>query len=286
MDVYQIVTDRITEELEKGIIPWQKPWVGSGLAIRHVGGQPYSLLNQFLLGKPGEYISYKQCQKEGGQVKKGAKSKIVVFCKMLERQKVDKNGALKQKADGTPDMETIPYLQYSNVFHLDDCEGITPKYTEDLSDKVIEPIENAENIVQNYVKTSGVGFMNLSQNEAYYQPSTDMVVLPEMKQFSSPEAYYATAFHELTHSTGHPTRLNRLDKRAAFGNEVYSKEELVAEIGSAFLVSHAGIETEKVFQNSVSYLQNWLKALKNDKTMIVTAAGKAEKAVHLILGES
>ena len=105
-----------------------------------------------------------------------------------------------------------------------------------------------------------------------------------MKQFAETAEYYSTAFHELTHSTGHHSRLNRLEKFTFFGTEAYSKEELVAEIGAAALVNAAGLETASSFRNSTAYIQNWLSVLKNDKRFIVSAAGKAEKAVNLILG--
>ena len=120
---------------------------------------------------------------------------------------------------------------------------------------------------------------------AFYQPSTDRIVLPLLLQFAETAEYYGTTFHEMVHSTGHMKRLARLDATANFGGEEYSKEELVAEIGSAALVYHVGLETTDSFHNSVAYVQNWLNALKNDKRMIVSAAGKAEKAVKLILGE-
>lgn len=120
---------------------------------------------------------------------------------------------------------------------------------------------------------------------AFYNPSADAVTLPLMDQFFEVSEYYSTAFHELTHSTGHTSRLNRLSKTAHFGNEEYSKEELVAEIGAAALVNHVGLETPSSFRNSAAYVQSWLKALSNDKRMIVSAAGQAEKAVRLILNE-
>ena len=117
-----------------------------------------------------------------------------------------------------------------------------------------------------------------------YRPSTDEIVLPIRKQFVSTAEYYSTVFHELTHSTGHKSRLNRLDRTAFFGTEAYSKEELVAEIGAATLVNFCGLETPASFRNNAAYIQNWLQVLKNDTRFIVSAAGKAEKAVNLILG--
>lgn len=285
MDLYQEITDRIIAEMEKGIIPWRKPWIGSSYAVSHTTGQRYSLLNQFLLGEPGEYITFKQCQKEGGRIRKGAKARMVVFWKMLDRDVKDKDGNPVLNDDGSQKMQKIPYLQYSNVFHIRDCEGIEAKYTPGSDTQTHnDPIAEAQHVIAEYVSRSGVNFFSREQNEAYYRPSTDTVVIPLLAQFRSSADYYATAFHELTHSTGHASRLNRLDKVAAFGSEEYSKEELVAEIGSATLISHVGIETPETFRNTTAYVQNWLKALRNDKRMIVSASGMAEKAVHLILG--
>ena len=120
-------------------------------------------------------------------------------------------------------------------------------------------------------------------DKAYYQPGTDTVTVPQLSQYKQQEEYYSTLFHELTHSTGHRSRLDRLTDIAAFGSEQYSKEELIAELGSAFLVNHCGLETENSFRNSAGYIQGWLKALKDDKRLIISAAGAAEKAVNLIL---
>ena len=120
--------------------------------------------------------------------------------------------------------------------------------------------------------------------KAFYRPSTDSITLPLLAQFKETAEYYSTAFHEMIHSTGHKTRLDRLKKTAFFGSEAYSKEELIAEIGAATLVNHAGLETSRSFRNSTAYVQNWLRVLQNDKRFIVSAAGKAEKAVNLILG--
>lgn len=280
-DLYQEITNRIMSQLEAGVVPWHKPWAVSGMALSHVNGKPYSLLNQLMLGEPGEYITFKQCQAEGGKIRKGAHSRMVVFWKMLNRPIKNKDGSEKTTAEGKPMFETIPYLQYYNVFHINDCEDIKPKYP---LPEGAEVHADAQAILDGYVARSGVRLVHMEQDKAYYTPALDKIVLPLREQFKSTGEYYATAFHEATHSTGHPSRLNRLDKQAHFGNEEYSKEELVAEIGSATLVAKAGLETESTFDNSVAYIQSWLKALKNDKRMIVSAAGKAEKAVNLILG--
>ena len=273
MDIYATITDRMIAEMESGIIPWRKPWMASGSAISHITGKPYSLLNQMLLGRAGEYLTFKQVQQEGGYVRKGERAKMVVFWRWIDKED-EKTGEITQ----------VPFLKYYNVFHIDQCEGISAKYAQKLTETA-DADETAENIIADYVRREGVVIKNQEGNQAYYQPATDTVVLPLMNQFGETAEYYSTAFHELTHSTGHMKRLNRLDATAHFGGESYSKEELVAEIGSAALVFHAGLETSHSFKNSTAYIQNWLQVLKNDKRFIVSAAGKADKAVNLILGE-
>lgn len=287
-DIYCAVTDRIIEELENGVIPWEKPWSGvrSG-AISHTTGKPYSLINQMLLIKPGEYLTFKQCSDEGGKVKKGAKARMVVFWKMLQNEKKDSFGIVIRDANGLPVYEHIPLLRYYNVFHIDDCEGIQPKYkVDEYSD--IEHIDEAEKVLQNYVKRSGVRFENIEQDRAYYSPLSDLISLPLTNQFQNSAEYYSTAFHEAVHSTGHKSRLNRFEsgiEAAMFGSESYSKEELVAEIGACGLLNDLGFETKQSFRNSASYIQSWLSVLKNDKKFILNAASKAEKAIKMIIGE-
>lgn len=288
MDIYAEVTDRIIAELESGIIPWQKPWTGvrSG-AISHEKGRAYSLINQMLLGKPGEYLTFNQCKKEGGKVKKGSKAKLIVFWKVLKRDKTGSDGKIIRDENGMPMLEAIPMLRYYQVFHIDDCEGIQPKYGKEEENPVpVNPIAAAEAAVAEYVQRSGVKFENRKQDKAYYSPSRDMISLPLMEQFEDAESYYDTAFHEATHSTGHKSRLDRFEDNAlsaAFGSESYSKEELVAEIGACGIMHELGIETKKTFTNNAAYIQSWLRALENDKKLIVSAASRAEKAICLIL---
>ena len=275
MDIYKEVTDRIISQMEKGVIPWSKPWIACGKAISRSTGKPYSLLNQMLLGRPGEYLTFKQCQEAGGKVKKGEKSSMVVFWKWIE-QEDEKTGEVKE----------VPFLRYYNVFHIDQCEGLTAKFTTETAfPDGAEPLEAAQDIIYDYLSREGVKLSHQEGDRAFYRPSTDEVVLPIRKQFVSTAEYYSTVFHELTHSTGHAKRLNRLNKPSFFGTEDYSKEELVAEIGAATLLNHAGLETSTSFRNSAAYIQNWLKVLKDDKRFIVSAAGQAEKAVNLILNQ-
>ena len=272
MDIYAEITARIIDQMENGIIPWQKPWVANGKAISHATGKAYSLLNQLMLGRPGEYLTFKQCQEAGGKVKKGEKASIVVFWKWIE-----------QEDEETHEKKEVPFLRYYNVFHIDQCEGLKAKHMNNLP-LTANADETAESIITAYVQRSGVKVKHQEGGRAFYTPSADTVTLPLLAQFAETAEYYSTAFHELTHSTGHASRLNRLEKVAFFGSEAYSKEELVAEIGAAARVNAAGLETANSFRNSAAYVQNWLKVLRDDKRFIVSAAGKAEKAVSLILG--
>lgn len=277
-NVYEMVTERIIAELEKGVIPWEKPWTGvrSG-AYNRVSKRPYSLLNQMLLKHTGEYATYKQWQDLGGQVKKGEKSEIVVFWKIFEAEETNKD-------TGEKETKKIPLLRYYNVFHISQVEGVEPLAPEQLNDEV-EPIEEADKIITDYITREHIDFTECRSNEAYYSPSSDRVVVPMKEQYTVINEYYSTTFHELTHSTGHKSRLNRLETGAvaAFGSETYSKEELVAEIGSASLMNLLGIETVKTFRNSAAYIQSWLQVLRNDNKFIVSASSRAEKAVNYIL---
>ena len=276
MDIYAEITARIIDQMENGIIPWQKPWVANGKAISHATGKAYSLLNQMLLGRPGEYLTFKQCQEAGGRVRKGEKSSMVVFWKWIE-----------QEDEETGEKKEVPFLRYYNVFHIDQCEGISAKHTtERVLPDGADTLATAQDIIYDYLSREGVKMTHQEGDKAFYRPATDEVVLPIRKQFVSTAEYYSTVFHELTHSTGHPSRLNRLTRPSFFGTEDYSKEELVAEIGASALVNYVGLETANSLRNNTAYIQNWLTVLKGDKRFIVSASGKAEKAVNLILGSA
>ena len=274
LNVYEIVTDRIINALEQGHIPWQKPWFGIRTgAFNRISKRPYSLLNQMLLKHEGEYGTFKQWQSLGGTVRKGEKSEIVVFWKPYEVERYNSLGELE--------IVTVPYLRYYNVFHVSQIDGVEP-LAQPFNE--IEPIAEADRIINGYVTREHITFTEQTSNEAYYSPLRDCVIVPRKEQFKNISQYYGVAFHELTHSTGHANRLNRLQAISHFGSESYSKEELVAEIGSASILNTLGIETDKTFRNSAAYIQNWLQVLKNDSKFIVSASSKAEKAVNYILG--
>ena len=273
-DVYSVVTDRIIQQLESGIIPWQKPWTGlqSG-AYSGTTGKPYSLLNQMILGKPGAYFTFNEATKRGGKIRKGEKSSMIVFWKQVKVSETDPStGELQERI--------VPMLRYFNVFHQDQIDGITIDTPAPVEH---EPIVEAEEIIKHYTARKGLTIQHQRGNEAFYSPLRDCIVLPLIEQFPDIEEYYSTAFHEMTHSTGHRSRLNRLKTTAHFGNEDYSKEELTAEIGAAALVNYTGIETGKTLKNSAAYIQSWLRALKNDKRLIVGASAAAQKAIDYIL---
>jgi antirestriction protein ArdC len=279
INVYELVTNRIIEQLENNIIPWEKPWSGTiDGAFNRVSKKPYSILNQMLLKYDNEYASFKQWKDLGGHIRKGEKSEIVVFWKMYP---------IKEKQDdGTEIIKTIPLLKYINVFHISQVDGVEPlkqKVTHD-----IEPIEKAEKILNDYWNRENITIEHVKGDKAFYSPMFDKIQLPLFEQFKQSEEYYSTAFHESVHSTMKTSRCNRQEDRkgkvVSFGSEEYSKEELVAEVGSAQLMNIVGIETTKSFRNSTAYIQSWLKVLRNDNKFIVSASSKAEKAVNYILG--
>lgn len=285
MDVYQTVTDRIIAELESGAIPWNKPWTGlkSG-AISRATGKPYSLLNQLLLGKPGEYMTFKHCKDLGGRIKKGAKAKYVVLWRPFSKEKKDKDGSIIVGDDGLPEIENLAMLRMIPVFHIDDCEDVEPLSIPEET-TTATPIESAQRVLDGYVSRSGVKIRHSKQDEAYYSPGRDLISLPLMEQFRDAVSYYETAFHESVHSTGHHSRLNRINPNepdSCFGSEKYAKEELVAELGACMLLHDVGIATDSSTRNNAAYIQSWISRLRNDKRLIVSAASRAEKAVKLI----
>lgn len=293
-DAYQMVTDRICALLQQGIKPWAKPW-NSVMDCAWSGqtGRPYSLLNQMLLADPekkytslqewaddirGEWLSFNQIKDRGGNVQKGQHGRKIVFFKMLPI-KNDKIVQDEQDAD-----KHVPFLSVTTVFHIRQCDGISQKYH--LQDqKTFDFVQHkgAEQLAEEYMARTGVTLIIEKGNKAFYRPATDQVHIPTPQQFPHMEEYYSTLFHEFTHSTGHPSRLNRVNGNTHFGDESYSLEELVAEIGSASILATLGMETSDSITNSAAYIANWLQALQNDKTMIVKAASRAEKAVQYIL---
>lgn len=281
MNVYEKITQTIIEQIDKGIIPWQRPWTGTADgAINYVTRRPYSLLNQMLLGRPGEWLTWKQIKDRGGHLKKGSEGAMVVYSDSFVpkelRGKIDENGESEEKL--------IHLLKYYHVFNIEDTEGIESKM-EKIPVNILQPNEMAEEIITDYVTRENIKFNNQeASNRAFYSPNTDSVTVPQIGQFAFIEEYYSTCFHELTHSTMTAKRCNRQETRGVFfGDDKYAREELVAEIGAAFLVNHCQLDSDKAFKNSVAYLQSWRNTIAKDNRLIVTAAAKAERAAKYIL---
>ena len=272
---YEIVTEAIVKQLESGVVPWRKPW-RTGMPANLVSRKEYRGINIFLLGVQGYgsryWLSYRQAQALGGNVMKGERGSKAVFWRIGEYQ--------KENAE-TAEIETHKsiLLRYYTIFNLEQCEGI--KSPEPVP--TIHPIGECEHIVNSMPNPPG--FEQLAQ--ACYRPSTDSVGMPARSASESGEAYYSTLFHELTHSTGHPSRLARdgIMQHNPFGSEDYSKEELVAEMGAAMLCGVAGIESQTL-GNSAAYLQSWVSRLRSDSRLVVWAASQAQKAADYILGRT
>lgn len=266
--VYEIVTEKIIKKLEEGTIPWHKPWQ-SGEAVNWKTQKPYRGINTMLLD-PGEYASFKQIQEAGGRIKKGQEGHIIVFWKWLNVEDKD-----------TGEEKEIPYLRYYKVWEINQCEGLKSR-RKDYIEYDHNPIKEAEKIVEGYRNCPPITF---APGRAYYIPSEDRINVPALKEYHKPEEFYSTLFHEMVHSTGHHSRLNRsgIVNIAAFGSETYSKEELVAEIGAAMLCTITGIE-HATFDNSAAYIKGWLRKLKDDPRLIVNASAAAQKAADHIQG--
>jgi antirestriction protein ArdC len=286
-DVYQQITDQVIELLESGTAPWRKPWRAAaggtdGLPVSMSTKKPYRGINIFLLATAAQakgyscpwWGTYNQITERGGQVKRGEKGTMIVFWKML-----------KKENEETGKSQLIPLLRTFTVFNADQTENGMPNLSrpELVKSDPIEAIAECDAAVAAYLATGPT--LMVGGDRACYSWPTDQVRMPERDSFKGPEEYYSTLFHELTHSTGHESRLKRPDllNFHYFGDESYSKEELVAEMGASFLAGITGIATTTL-PNSAAYLASWLKALKNDKKLLVTAAAQAQKAADLILG--
>jgi len=278
-DINEVLTNHFILALESGVAPWKKGWnAAAGSPKNYVSKKAYQGINALLLGMYGQmrgykesyFMTYNQAKAVGGQVRKGEKGLPVVFYKIIKRE--DAKGKEKKGM----------LLRYSTVFHVSQIDGIEWKFPAHPT-REHTANEAAEQIIANYAVGPRIEHHG---SEAFYQPSTDKVVLPLASDFHTAEDYYHTAFHELVHSTGHKSRLARpgITEFSPFGSERYALEELVAELGAAFLSNAAGLNFEAMLPNSAAYVANWLQALRNDKTLIVTAASKAQKAHNHILG--
>jgi antirestriction protein ArdC len=274
---YEIVTEQVIRHLEAGVVPWRKPW-RTELPVNLVSGKPYRGLNVFLLGSQGYgsryWLTFNQAMRLGGHIRKGEKSSLVTFWHMGEEK-------LTEDQDGN-ERKTRPFLlRYYRVFNVEQTEGIADKLGLSASPRVPD-LDHCEAIARRMPNPP----KREQSSGAWYRPSTDTVGMPSKSLFSSAEEFYSTLFHELTHSTGHPSRVGRegIENIAAFGSESYSREELIAEMGAAMLCGVTGTAPATI-QNSAAYLQSWISRLRGDHRLLFSAAAAAQKAADYILGE-
>ncbi|MBK8609381.1 MAG: DUF1738 domain-containing protein [Chitinophagaceae bacterium] len=278
LDVYEIVTNRIIDLLEAGTVPWQKPWTDSGVPMNLISKRAYRGINLWLLlslnYERNLFLTWDQLKKIGGSVNKDEHGHVVVFWKNVKKE--SEEGEQEGKA------KTVSMLRYYKVFNIAQCRDIPTDLIPELLKDEIPPIHECETIIQTMPDCP---IIKHKENKAFYHVVEDYINMPKKKSFKTIEAYYSTFFHELVHSTGAEKRLCRktITEMAEFGSEPYSIEELIAEMGAAYLNSYTGI-LDKEMGNSVAYIQGWLEKLKNDKRFIISASGQAQKAVDLILG--
>jgi len=270
---YERITERIVSLLEQGTVPWHKPWkVSTGSPRNLVSKKRYRGINAFLLlasrYESPYWLTFRQVTMLGGTVRKGEKSCPVVFWKPMKL--VDtKSGEEKD----------IPLLRLYHVFNVAQCDNLKASPESEETDALpMLPDEMIANMPNRPLIKHGMA-------HAFYSPHDDIVGMPAKERFRCPDLYYSTLFHELVHATGHQSRLNRpaIAERNGFGSESYSKEELVAEMGAAFLCGQAEI-VERTLDGSAAYIEGWLKQLNDGKSLIVHAAAQAQRATDFILG--
>jgi len=273
VDVNQKLTDKIIEMLDAGVVPWHKPWATSP-AINAITGRRYKGINVWLLAAntytDPRWITYNKAKEFGGQVRKGETSTFIVLWMPFTTQDKDGN-----------DVKRF-YLKYYNVFNVEQIDDLDTSKLYKLPNNTLtvkESQEAADAIIAGMPNPPRIEY---GGDVASYRLTSDVVNMPKMEVFESADAFYSSHFHELTHSTRGARRLNRDNEPNEFGCENYAKEELVAEFGSSFLCAHAGINT--TLENSAAYIANWRTKLSEDKTLVMSAASKGEKAANYILG--
>jgi len=276
--VYQIITDQILEQLDKGTIAWHKTWTGQGMPTNYCTKKEYRGINVFMLGftehKSSKWLTFKQAKQLKAQVRKGEKSSMVVFYKPFFAKDSSPDDE-RRKAEGF-------MLRYYRVFNTEQIDGLPAQESIDPKEFDNDPIENCEHIVNNMPTPPTIEH---NEQRAYYRPSADSVNMPKFNTFTSSEEYYSTLFHELVHSTGHESRLDRkgITELNHFGSHDYTREELVAEMGASMLCGVTGIDGVTL-ENSASYIDGWRRKISKDIKLIITAAAQAQKAVDHIQG--
>jgi antirestriction protein ArdC len=281
--VHRMVTERMIAALERGSVPWRKPWQAAAGRPRSMStGQPYRGVNMFLLaltaaeegyGSPF-WGTYRQIGALGGQVRGGEHSSLAVFWKQAEFERRDLQS-------GEITVKQLPVLRYYRVFNAAQADHLPERFCTAPGDH--SEISQPQAVLDGYL-SRGPKLLHVAGDRANYHPATDTIRLPPPSQFNTPQDYYATAFHEAGHSTGHPSRLSRPGIAAFdhFGSDKYAREELVAQMTASILCVETAIDSPAMFENSASYIGGWLSALNRDHRLVVTAAAQAQKACDLI----
>ncbi len=284
-DVYARVTDAILAELEKGVRPWLKPWNAEHMAgrinrpLRH-NGEPYKGVNVLMLWMAAEmqgfaapyWMTFNQAKEFKAGVKKGAKGSLVVYADRITRTEAGEDGEETER--------DIYFMKGYTVFNVEQIEGLPPHFYAAAAPH-LDPVQRIE-AADLFFANTGADIRH-GGNQAFYAEGTDHVQMPPFESFRDAESYCATLAHEVTHWTKHPARLDRDFGRKRFGDEGYAREELVAEIGAAFLACDLGI-TPEPRDDHAAYLDHWLKVLREDKRAIFQAAAHAQKAVEFLHG--
>lgn len=279
------LVEKVCEAMEKGTAPWQKPWVDSSCPVNAVSGRRYNGINFFNLsicgmmadgGQDPRWCTFEQAQEKGWRIKKGSKGTHIEFWKLTPTPETDRDGKLVLDENGKIKMKDVPLVRNYVVFHASQIDGIEP-YLPVKTDTGVS-LEKAERIL----KESGADIRH-GGNQAFYNPESDYIQVPDRGQFLSNEGYYATTLHELGHWTGHSSRLNR-ELTVEHTSKEYAREELIAEMTSVFVSSETGIpQTEEHFQRQAGYIQSWIKILKEEPNALFRAASAASKASEEIL---
>lgn len=284
--VFEEITNKIIEKLESGVIPWKRTWGFAEPAQNHFSEHIYRGVNSLLIlcedYQTPFFATFKQIKENGGSVKKGTKATRVYYygcLYYLNDEKISEKTFESLSAKLKNEVVKFPYLKSMNVFNMQDVEGIEIRKSTTIQNPDNMEHETAHAFVEQLKDKPGI---RLIGNQPCYYPEIDTIEIPPMEQFASSEDFYTTFFHELTHSSGHKKRLNRegLTKMAAFGSPVYSREELIAELGACYFNNFFGIETSELLENSAAYIRGWIKALKGDVTLLVQASGHAQKAFN------
>jgi len=262
--VLEIVTNRILAEMEKGVLPWERPWIVIPKQ-NMVTKRPYQGINRFLLAFETEefYLSFNQVKQLGGKIKKGAKSQLVIFWKPVEVK-------LKEETEESKERDTYVILRYYNVFRLCDVEGIERP----VIGKPNEKREDIEAFVKRINPRTEFG-----GSTACYNPKSDTICMPEINRFTDSNHYYSTLLHELAHWTGNEHRLKRFNQDVQNYHQEYGKEELTAELTAAILCHHFGIALP---EHNAGYIQGWIQSIKGDNRLLIGASSRAEKVIEYL----